>query len=110
MSLSVSSWTVPYQRLCGLGEVSPGTARELPFGGITIALCNVSGGLHAVNGRCPHRGGPVGQGVLNGTHLTCPWHSWTFDVTTGACLTTPGTTLKTYPVHIEGESVLVELT
>jgi nitrite reductase/ring-hydroxylating ferredoxin subunit len=48
-----------------------------------VAIANVDGTLHAIDGLCPHQGGPLGTGELCGTVLTCPWHGWQFDVTTG---------------------------
>ena len=48
-----------------------------------VALFNVDGRFHAVSNRCPHRGGPLGQGFVDGAEVSCPWHNWTFDVTTG---------------------------
>jgi nitrite reductase/ring-hydroxylating ferredoxin subunit len=51
--------------------------------GRMVAIANVDGTLHAIDGLCPHQGGPLGTGGLCGTVLTCPWHGWQFDVTTG---------------------------
>ena len=48
-----------------------------------VAIANVDGSLHAIDGLCPHQGGPLGTGTLCGSTLTCPWHGWQFDVTTG---------------------------
>ena len=48
-----------------------------------VAIANVDGTLHAIDGLCPHQGGPLGTGALCGTTLTCPWHGWQFDVATG---------------------------
>jgi nitrite reductase/ring-hydroxylating ferredoxin subunit len=47
------------------------------------ALANVGGQLYAVDNNCPHLGGPLSKGVLNGTVVTCPWHAWQWDVTSG---------------------------
>lgn len=48
-----------------------------------VALCHVGDAWHAIDGVCPHQGGPLGTGRLCGTLLTCPWHGWQFDVTDG---------------------------
>ena len=82
---------------------------EVLAGGRIVALANVAGQFHALDGVCPHQGGPLGKGTLNGTTLTCPWHGWQFDVTTGQnCLSAricqPG-----FPVRVQGDEVLVEL-
>jgi nitrite reductase/ring-hydroxylating ferredoxin subunit len=64
-------------------ECPPGTSIERVAAGRMVAIANVDGTLYALDGLCPHQGGPLGTGVLCGTVLTCPWHGWQFDVTTG---------------------------
>ncbi|MEX0670738.1 MAG: Rieske (2Fe-2S) protein [Pirellulales bacterium] len=64
-------------------ECLPGTSIERVAGNRMVAIANVTGTLHAIDGLCPHQGGPLGTGMLCGTVLTCPWHGWQFDVTTG---------------------------
>ena len=64
-------------------ECPPGTSMERVADGRMVAIANVDGTLHAIDGLCPHQGGPLGTGQLCGTVLTCPWHGWQFDVTTG---------------------------
>lgn len=64
-------------------ECPPGTSIERVAAGRMVAIANVDGTLHAIDGLCPHQGGPLGTGDLCGTTLTCPWHGWQFDVTTG---------------------------
>ena len=64
-------------------ECPPGASIERVAGDRMIAIANVDGVFHAIDGLCPHQGGPLGTGVLCGTTLTCPWHGWQFDVTTG---------------------------
>lgn len=66
-----------------LAECPPGRSIERLAGGRMVAVANVEGVLHALDGLCPHQGGPLGTGRLCGTVLTCPWHGWQFDVTTG---------------------------
>ena len=66
-----------------VSEVPVGTAREVVSGDRVIALFNVAGTFYALDGVCPHQGGPLGQGTLEGCVVTCPWHGWQFDVTSG---------------------------
>jgi nitrite reductase/ring-hydroxylating ferredoxin subunit len=61
----------------------PGTSIERVADGRMVAIANVDGTLHAIDGLCPHQGGPLGTGILCGTILTCPWHGWQFDVESG---------------------------
>lgn len=61
----------------------PGTSIERVADGRMVAIANVEGTLHAIDGLCPHQGGPLGTGMLCGAILTCPWHGWQFDVVSG---------------------------
>jgi len=74
-----------------------------------IALFNVDGKFHALDGVCPHAGGPLGEGTLRGTVVTCPWHGWQFDVTNGQNCLNPRMSHKAFPVTVEGTDVLVEI-
>jgi nitrite reductase (NADH) small subunit len=98
-----------WHRLAALSEVPPGSARELTAGGRVIALFNVGGTLYALDGICPHAGGPLGEGVLSGLVVTCPWHGWQFDVTTGRHCLNARIEHTTFPLKIEGDDVFVEL-
>lgn len=87
----------------------PGCAAEVTVAGQAIALFNVDGTFHALAGRCPHRGGPLGQGFLEGPRVSCPWHNWTFDVTTGANVASPDLEVPRYEVKVENGQVCVKL-
>jgi nitrite reductase/ring-hydroxylating ferredoxin subunit len=90
-------------------EVPPGTAREVVVGGKPVALFNVDGAFYATSNICLHRGGPLGQGMLDGPIVMCPWHAWTWDVTTGENASNPALKIETYPVKVEGGDVLVKV-
>ena len=96
-------------RVCSIADVPPGTGREVVASGRIIAVFNVEGRLHALDGICPHAGGPLGQGRLTDTVVTCPWHGWQFDVATGRHCLNPRLTQACYPVELDGEDVIVEL-
>ncbi len=74
-----------------------------------MVICNVGGQLHAMDGRCPHRDGPLGQGALHGTMVVCPWHAWEFDCVTGQNDYQPDLKQAKYDVRVEGDDVLVEI-
>lgn len=69
--------------IAAASECPPGTTIERVVGDRIVALANVDGAWYALDGLCPHQGGPLGKGRLCGTVLTCPWHGWQFDVATG---------------------------
>ncbi len=90
-------------------ELQPGQSMVAEVGGNEIALFNVRGTVYALNNVCVHRGGPLGEGDLDGEVVTCPWHNWEYNVTTGACLTNPSACVATFPVVVEGNEIKVEL-
>jgi len=73
------------------------------------AVFNVAGSFCATQAKCTHRGGPLNEGALGGSTVTCPWHGSQFNVCTGAVLRGPATEpVKTYRVIVEGEIGHVE--
>lgn len=74
-----------------------------------VALFLVEGTYYAINNTCPHAEGPLGEGDLEDKVVTCPWHGWQFDVSTGAGLTDEETHVSTYPVKVEGDDIYVEI-
>ena len=81
-------------------QVPPGTA--LLVG--AVAVFNAGGRLCAAQAKCTHRGGPLNEGPLDGSTVTCPWHGSQFDVCTGAVLRGPATApLETFPVTVQGD-------
>jgi nitrite reductase/ring-hydroxylating ferredoxin subunit len=96
-----------YVKVIAADELPPGQAREVQAGGRTLALVNVDGQFHAVDNRCVHRGGPLGQGFVEGHLLGCPWHAWNYDVRTGEMAGNPEFKVACYPVRVEDGQVLV---
>jgi nitrite reductase/ring-hydroxylating ferredoxin subunit len=99
-----------YQKAANVQDLAPGTAMSVEVGGHQIALFNVGGQFYAIGGSCTHRGGPLGDGEVDGTTVTCPWHGATFDVCTGKNLTPPAAqAVPCYRVRVEGQDIQVEL-
>ena len=97
-------------RVASLAEVPPGTGRQVQVSGRALAIYNLDGIMHAIEGTCTHRGGPLGEGALVGNVVTCPWHGARFDVTTGAVLGPPAPQgVISHRVTVEGDSIFVEL-
>src|ERR1700722_3615486 len=91
------------------GDIAPGQIREISVGGMTIALANVGGQFHALSNTCLHRGGPLGQGSMQGNLVTCPWHGWTYDVTSGKVSGSQSVGLDRYSVELRGDDVYVDI-
>jgi nitrite reductase/ring-hydroxylating ferredoxin subunit len=100
---------MPWVPLATVDDCPPGAARECVAAGQIIALFNVDGHFHALDGICPHQGGPLGKGQLTGCIVTCPWHGFQFDVTTGQHQTSKSLVHPSFPTRVEDNQVLVEL-
>ena len=72
-----------------------------------FALFNVDGQFFALDGVCPHQGGPLGQGELCGSIVTCPWHGWQFDVEDGKNQITSTICQPRFELKIEEGKVMI---
>ena len=90
-------------------EVPLGTGRVFEVGGRALAVFNVDGVFYAIDNECSHRGGPLGEGDLEGRVVLCPWHAWRWDVTTGANLNNPAVKVACYPITEREGSLFVDL-
>ncbi len=95
--------------VASMSDVPPGACLSVEADGISIALCNLNGKVYALDNTCPHAGGPLGEGTLDGDCVVCPWHGWRYQVYTGARPENPDFKVDCFPVSIEGESIIVEL-
>ena len=90
-------------------DIPTGTGKAVEVGGKTIAIFNCEGTFYATENACKHRGGPLGEGSLSGTTVTCPWHGWEYDVTSGACQMDPSIKVQKFDVKIDGDDILVSV-
>ncbi len=103
----------------------------VPFRGRAgIGIFNVNGAYYALRNICPHKRGPLCTGEVSGRSITtappsvtngfvdyerdgeilrCPWHAWQFDIATGQCLVDPAVRVKTYPIIVDGEDLIVDI-
>jgi nitrite reductase (NADH) small subunit/3-phenylpropionate/trans-cinnamate dioxygenase ferredoxin subunit len=88
-------------------DVPPGTGKVVEANGRLIALFNVAGTFYALDNTCLHRGGPVGEGDLEDAIVTCPWHGFQYDVTTGRNVFDVQVGLETFAVRVEGDEVSI---
>ena len=114
-----------------VSEIPPGARKiVVPFRGRAgIGVFNVAGSFYAIRNICPHKLGPLCTGELSGRVQTidppsvnrqtpevtgegellrCPWHQWPFEIQTGRCLTNPDVYVRTYPVAVEGNDLVIE--
>jgi 3-phenylpropionate/trans-cinnamate dioxygenase ferredoxin subunit len=112
--------------VCPRDELPPGERRIVTVDRISIGVFNVDGSYYAVRNICPHRGAELCKGDVTGAMLPsapgefiygmenrilkCPWHRWEFDLHTGRSLLDPdGCRVRTYPVHVEGDVIEIEV-
>ncbi len=96
-------------RVCAEDALADGEIAEFVVGGRPVALARVDGTYHAIGNTCPHAGGPLGDGILEGTQVACPWHGWVFDVTDGVCALDPTQRVPVYKVEIHDGAVWMAL-
>ena len=98
-------------KICSLAEApQPNHVVEVEVGEVAICLANVRGELSALDNWCPHRRGPLGQGWIEGDAVICPWHSWAFNTKTGKADYPEHEKVEVFPLRVEGEDVLIDLT
>jgi nitrite reductase (NADH) small subunit len=96
-------------RACRLEELEEGRGRMVELDGECIALFRAGADVRAVDNECPHRGGALSAGSMEGVAVHCPLHGWPFDARSGVCLEQPEVRVRTFPVVVRGGEVWVEL-
>ena len=98
-----------FTKVASTSDIPTGSGKVVEAGGKTIAVFNCDGSFYAVDNTCKHRGGPLGEGSLSGTTVTCPWHGWEYDVTSGACQMDPSIAVQKFDVKVDGNDILVSV-
>jgi len=88
-----------------VGEIAEGKAKLLRFKGREVALFCKEGRYYALDNHCPHQGGPLGEGHIDGHSVICPWHHWDFHLETGKSRLGAEICVRTYPVIVEEGSI-----
>ena len=102
-----------WHRVAALDELPSGRVKTVTAGTLSMALTNIDGEFHAMDNRCPHQGGPLGEGSIEvgkdgDCWLRCPWHGWDFDPKTGrppGGHEDSGQTL--YPVEVRDDGIYI---
>lgn len=96
-----------FVKVASTSDLKPGAAMTVSVNGKDIALYNVNGKFYATDNTCLHQGGPLGEGILAGEVISCPWHMWEYNVCTGEKVGMSSLKLATYPVEVEGADIKV---
>lgn len=94
--------------ICLLSDIPLCGARKIKTAFGCVALFHTSENeVFAVSDQCPHKGGPLSEGIVHGQSVTCPLHNWVFDLNTGKAVGENGS-IKTFPVQVRGGRVFVD--
>jgi len=99
-----------FVKVAKTNEIESSGGKSVEVNGRKIALFNVDGKFYALDDMCTHRGGPLHEGQVDGTTVTCAWHGATFDITNGKNLTPPAMQpVASYPCRVTGDDIEVEV-
>lgn len=96
-------------RVAAVSECPVGAARELVVEDQIVALLRTDDNWYALDGVCPHQGGPLGKGALKNCQVTCPWHGWQFDVRTGQHSLRASLVQPSWQVKVEAGDVWIDM-
>ncbi len=88
-------------------EIIEGSPKIIMHNNEEIAIFNVKNQFYAISNTCAHRGGPLGEGTVKDNVVTCPWHMWRYDVTTGKGIMS-NASVKKYELEIKGEEIFIK--
>jgi NAD(P)H-dependent nitrite reductase small subunit len=94
-----------FVKVARTSDIEPGKGMVVVVDGTRIAIFNCDGAFHAIRNTCPHMGGELGEGLLAGDIVTCPWHGWRFNVKTGKSPESEVVGVRTFEVRVEGEDI-----
>lgn len=97
-----------WHRVAASDEIAEGSVTMVRAGSKLVALCRVGGRYGALDNACPHAGGPLGQGAIEGKRLVCPWHGREYDPATGEC-DGYAESATAYPVEVRDDGVYVRV-
>lgn len=96
-------------KVASVKDFKDGEGKVVEANGKILALFRQNGQFFAIDNACLHRGGPLGEGMLEETTVTCPLHGWQYDISSGSSLTVPGQKVQSYKVSVQGSDVMVEI-
>lgn len=99
--------TAEFVKVMRAVDLDPGKGAVVVVKGTRIALFNVDGVFYAIKNTCPHMGGELGEGLLQGEVVTCPWHGWRFNVRTGKNPEADVVGVRAFEVRVENGEILV---
>lgn len=96
-----------YVRVAHRRDVAQGRGTIFRVGRYEVALFDLGDAIVAYENACPHQGGPVGEGFVEGATVTCPWHAWCFDLRTGVLTLGNFAHLRRFDAYVDGDAIYV---
>ena len=96
-----------FTKVAKVSELTKGTGKAVEVDGKTVALFNCDGKFYAMDNACQHHGGPLAEGMIAGTSVTCPWHGWEYDIPSGQCAMDPSVKNQKFEIKVEGDDILI---
>jgi len=98
-----------WHRVSAVAELPVSGGKEFVIDGRIVAIFRSGTEIFAMDGICPHSGGPLGEGSVQNGIVTCPWHGWQFQISTGQHCLNSRIRQSCFPVKVEDSAVFVEL-
>ena len=99
-----------FQRVASREDVWSGEMLAVDVNGELVLLVNIDNDIYAYADACPHQNSRLSEGTLTNRILRCARHLWEFDICTGAGVNPQNTCLRVFPVRLDGDDILVDLT
>ena len=97
-----------FVKVAQIGNIPTGEATIVEVEGEEVCIANVGGKIYAIGNTCSHRGGPLGDGQIEGEIVTCPWHGADFNLRTGEALSPPASLPQpTYQIQLDGDEIKI---
>src|SRR6266702_1034177 len=105
------SFAKHWMRIAHVDSIPLREGRAVHIAGHDIAVFNLGNRFLAVENKCPHRGGPLADGIVSGGNVVCPLHAWKVDLASGEAANQPAPAqcVKTFPVRVENGVVSLEI-
>jgi nitrite reductase/ring-hydroxylating ferredoxin subunit len=98
-----------FVKVGSVSDLAEGQAKVAQVDGQRIAIFHVGGRYYALEASCPHEGGPLADGVIEGLRIICPWHGYDFHLKIGECGLDPDIRALTYPIKVQDDDLLIEM-
>lgn len=110
MNVSLASEALDWRLIGSLDDIKPQGSRKVRFGDITIAVFRTTNdNVFALEDKCPHKNGPLSEGIVHDGCVTCPLHNWVIKLEDGTAQGADEGRTRTFPVRLDGRDIYLNL-